>query len=97
MIPSLPDSSSNIACPIPTEALAEALEYDVKPSLIYTAAFDPAGSGGTRQMVKMLEVRVERTYFTADIVILRNSGHPVFIVPRPGLEETYVETSDMEH
>ena len=66
-------------------------------SLLYTVAFDPAGAGGMRQMVKMLAGSVARTYFTGDMVLVRNSAQPVFLVQRAGIEEYFVETPAMEN
>lgn len=66
-------------------------------SLLYTVAFDPAGAGGTRQMVKMLAGSVARTYFTGDMVMVRNSTQPVFLVQRAGIEEYFIETPRLEH
>ncbi len=66
-------------------------------SLLYTVAFDPAGAGGMRQMVKMLAGSVARTYFTGDMVLVRNSAQPVFLVQRAGIEEYFVETPTMEN
>lgn len=66
-------------------------------NLLYTVAFDPAGSGGTRQMAKMLAGSVARTYFTGDMVLIRNSPQPVFLMQRAGIEEHYVDTPALEH
>jgi len=67
------------------------------PNLLYTLAFDPAGSGGTRQMANMLAGSVARTFFGGDMVLVRNSPQPVFLVQRAGIEEYYVETPALEH
>ena len=65
-------------------------------SLLYTVAFDSPGAGGMRQMVKMLAGSVARTYFTGDMVIMRNSPPPVFLVQRAGIGEDCVEIPELE-
>jgi len=65
--------------------------------LLYTIAFDPPGSGGTRQMVKMLAGSVMRTYFEGEMIIFRNSPQPLFLILREGIHEVYVDTPPLEH
>ncbi len=66
-------------------------------SLLYTVAFDMPGEVKHRQMVKMLAGSVARTYFTGDMVVVRNSPQPVFLVQRAGIEEYFVEAPALEH
>lgn len=63
-----------------------------KRHLIYTIAFDPPGSVGHRALAKMLASSLLKTYCDADIKVFRNSGAPLFLVEREGLEEVFIET-----
>ena len=65
-------------------------------NLLYTVGFDPPGARLTRQMVKMLAGSVVRTFFTGDMVMVRNSSQPVFMVQRAGIEECCVETPTLD-
>lgn len=67
-----------------------------KPNLIYTIAIDPPGYGGTRQLAKMLAASLVRTYFSGEVVVFRNSEQPLFLTPRQGLEEIYIEIPEMK-
>jgi hypothetical protein len=64
-------------------------------NLLYTVAFDAAGTSAMRQMVKMLGGSVVRTGFSGDMAIFRNSLQPVFMVGRQGILEEFVETPSM--
>lgn len=66
-----------------------------KPNLVYTIAIDPPGSGGTRQMAKMLAASLVRTYFDGDVLVFRNSAQPLFLTPRQGVEEVYIELPEV--
>lgn len=70
-------------------------DADLRPSLIYTVAFDPPGSEGCRMLAKMLSSSLLRTYFTGDILVFRNSESPLFLVERKGLEEVYIDTPEI--
>jgi hypothetical protein len=65
-----------------------------KPFLAYTVAFDAPGSGGCRQMARMLGASMARTFFGGDFLIVRNSPEPLFLVQREGLREYYVEVEE---
>jgi hypothetical protein len=43
-------------------------------------------------MAKMLGASLSRTYFLGDFFIFRNTPAPIFLVPRQGVEEIYIET-----
>jgi hypothetical protein len=66
-------------------------------NFLCTLAFDPPGSGGTRQMVKMLAGSVMRTFFEGEMMIFRNSPQPLFLILREGIHEVYVDTPPLEH
>ena len=66
-------------------------------NFLYTLAFDPPGSGGTRQMAKMLAGSVMRTFFEGQMVIFRNSSQPLFLIQREGIAECYIDTPPLEH
>ncbi len=67
-----------------------------KPSLIYTVAFTPPGWRGSRTMAKLLCASLLRHFWSGDIVVFRNFAEPLFPVQRPGLEEVFVETPEVE-
>ncbi len=60
-------------------------------NLLYTVAFDLPDSADMRHMVKMLGGSVARTGFTGDMVIFRNTPHPVFQIGRQGIQEEMVD------
>lgn len=60
-------------------------------NLVYTITFDAPGFGGTRQLAKMLAASLARTFWDGDVVVIRNSPHPLFMVERVGLKEIYVD------
>jgi hypothetical protein len=66
-----------------------------KKNLVYTIAFDSPNSEGYRFLGKMLASSLVRTFFTGDVIVFRNSPHPLFLVERKGLEEVYLETPPM--
>lgn len=67
-----------------------------KPNLIYTIAIDPPGHGGTRQLAKMLAASLARTYFGGEVIVFRNSVHPLFLTQRQWLNEIFVEVPEAE-
>lgn len=61
-------------------------------SIAYTVAFDPEGIRTSRTLAKILCASLLRTQFPGDIVILKNFTHPVFAVPREGVNEVFIKT-----
>jgi hypothetical protein len=59
-------------------------------SLIYTLAFDPPNSRCHALMAKLLAASLQRTNFTGDIVIFRNSPEPIFKSAREGIREVFL-------
>ncbi len=55
--------------------------------LIYTIAFDAPESSTCRQMARMLAASLFRTRFTGDLVIIKNSPEPIFLIERRGIQE----------
>jgi hypothetical protein len=64
--------------------------------LVYTIALDPPGSSGQRLLAKLLGSSLLRTWFNGDVVIFRNTEHPLFPVERAGLQEVYIKTPDFQ-
>lgn len=61
--------------------------------LAYTLALDhPPGAVGHRTLAKMLVLSLLRTGFRGDIVVIKNSAAPLFLVPRDGVKEVVVTT-----
>ena len=61
--------------------------------LVYTLALDhPAGATGHRTMAKLLVLSLLRTGFRGDVVVIKNSPTPLFMVPRAGVREITVST-----
>ncbi len=68
-------------------------EKTVARHLAYTIALDhPPGAVGHRTMAKFLVLSLLRTRFDGDIVVFKNTREPLFMVPRAGLREVFVET-----
>ena len=63
--------------------------------LVYTIAFDPPGCSSHRALAKMLASSLVKTYFPGDVMIFRNTGAPLFLVERKGLEEVFIETPEL--
>ncbi len=62
--------------------------------LAYTLALDhPLGATGHRTMAKLLVLSLLRTGFRGDIVVLKNSEEPLFLVPRAGVREIVVKAA----
>jgi hypothetical protein len=68
---------------------------EARPWLFYTIAFDPPGITGARQLAKMLAGSVIRNFWPGDMVVLVNAPHPLFMVPRGGLREEWIETPEL--
>lgn len=68
-----------------------------KPNVIYTVAFDPPGWRGGRTMAKLLCCSLLRQFWSGEIVVFRNSPHPLFPVERKGLEEVFIEIPKVGH
>jgi hypothetical protein len=66
-----------------------------RPSLLYTIAFDGPGGEGTRFLARMLASSLLRTHFSGDMVIFRNSEHPLFQVERRGLQEVFLDVPQL--
>lgn len=63
--------------------------------LIYTIALDhPPGARGHRTMAKMLVLSLLRTGFDGDIMVLKNSPEPLFLVARKGVREMLIDVGD---
>lgn len=62
------------------------------PNLAYTVAFDQEGQTFHRQMAKLLVSSLIRTKWQGDIMVFRNTPAPLFLTPRVGLTEVYIET-----
>lgn len=61
--------------------------------LVYTLALDhPPGALGHFTMAKFLVLSLLRTRFSGDIVVFKNSATPLFMVPRAGVREVFIET-----
>jgi hypothetical protein len=61
--------------------------------LVYSIALDhPPGAVGHRTMAKFLVLSLLRTRFNGDIVVFKNSEEPLFMVPRAGVREVFIET-----
>ena len=60
--------------------------------LAYTIALDhPPGAVGHRTMAKFLVLSLLRTRFSGDIVVFKNTRTPLFMVPRAGVREVFIE------
>ena len=69
------------------------MEHPAPRHLAYTIALDdPPGAVGHRTMAKFLALSLLRTRFDGDIVIFRNSPAPLFMVPRAGVREVFIQT-----
>ena len=65
--------------------------------LVYTLALDhPPGALGHFTMAKFLVLSLLRTHFDGDIVVFKNSDVPLFMVPRAGVREVFIQTPDPE-
>ena len=64
--------------------------------LVYTIAFDSEESNRHVTMAKMLVSSLLRTYFSGSILVIKNTEAPLFLVPRAGVDEVYVETSNID-
>ena len=74
------------------------MEHPVTRHLAYTLALDhPPGSVGHRTMAKFLALSLLRTRFSGDIVVFRNSPAPLFMVPRAGVREVFIEAGKPRH
>ena len=62
-------------------------------NLIYTVAFDVAGSTYYRSCAKILASSILRACCDADLMILRNRPEPIFFIERQSVQEIYVEAS----
>ena len=61
--------------------------------LAYTLALDhPPGAVGHRTMAKFLVLSLLRTRFSGDIVVFKNTPAPLFMIPRTGVREVFIET-----
>ncbi len=60
---------------------------------LYTLAFDPPGKRNHALMAKLLVGSLQRTFFTGDIVIFRNTPEPIFLSQRQGVEEVFLPES----
>ena len=61
--------------------------------LAYTLALDhPPGATGHRTMAKFLVLSLLRTRFSGDIVVFKNTREPLFMIPRAGVREVFIET-----
>jgi hypothetical protein len=67
-----------------------------RPWLFYTVAFDPPGMTGARQLAKMLAGSVLRSAWPGEMAVLVNAPIPLFMVPRAGLFEHYIETPPLD-
>jgi hypothetical protein len=60
--------------------------------LAYTIALDhPPGAVGHRTMAKFLVLSLLRTRFPGEIVVFKNTREPLFLVPRAGVREVFIE------
>lgn len=59
--------------------------------LAYIVALDRAGMTGHRNLAKMLVSSLLRTRFDGDIMVFHNSPHPLFMVPREGVQEVILK------
>jgi hypothetical protein len=67
----------------------------VSRHLVYTLALDhPPGAIGHLTMAKYLVMSLLRTRFNGDIVVFKNSEMPLFMLPRAGVREIFIETPD---
>ncbi len=66
-----------------------------KRILIYTIAFDAPGSATCRQMARLLVASLVRTGFDGECAIMRNTMDPIFLIPRVGIQEIFVETEPL--
>ncbi|MEK7954218.1 hypothetical protein [Luteolibacter soli] len=62
-----------------------------KRFLAYTIAFDLKGVSGCRILAKLLTSSLLRTDFDGDIVIFRNSPQPIFMIPKAGVYEVFID------
>jgi len=63
--------------------------------LAYTLALDhPPGARGHALMAKMLVLSLLRTGFQGDIVVLKNSSEPLFLMARLGVTEIQIDAGD---
>lgn len=58
--------------------------------LLYTIALDGKGSREHALMAKLLATSLQRTFFSGDVVIFRNSPQPLFFSERKRVEEVYL-------
>lgn len=69
----------------------------VSRHLVYTLALDhPPGALGHFTMAKFLVMSLLRTRFDGDIVVFKNTAMPLFMVPRAGVREVFIETPEPE-
>ncbi len=60
--------------------------------LAYTLALDhPPGAVGHRTMAKFLVLSLLRTRFSGEIVVFKNTEAPLFMVPRAGVREIFID------
>jgi hypothetical protein len=73
-------------------ALSEGNRFSVPRHLAYTIALDhPVGAVGHWTMAKFLVLSLLRTRFDGDIVVFRNVAEPIFMVPRKGVREVFID------
>ena len=64
-----------------------------KPDLVLVDVIPQNASH--RALAKMLASSLVKTYFPGDVMIFRNTGAPLFLVERKGLEEVFIETPEL--
>ena len=62
-------------------------------NLVYTIAFDSAGSTYYRSCAKILASGMLRARCHADLMIIRNRPEPIFFLQRQGVQEMYIESA----
>lgn len=65
-------------------------------NLLYLIALDPPHGTANRLLAKLAVSSLLRTWFTGDIVLLRNTPEPVFPVERKGLQEIEITDPDFD-
>jgi hypothetical protein len=73
----------------------EQISFSVK-NLLYLIALDPPHGTANRLLAKLAVSSLLRTWFTGDIVLLRNTPEPVFPVERKGLREIEITDPDYD-
>lgn len=70
----------------------EAPQMPVKDILVYTIAFDAPGTSAYRTMAKFFASSLIRSGYNGDLIIFRNTVHPIFAMGRTGVRENFIST-----